>query len=67
MHSEVKLLMITEGVFLCVGGVHIEVLSCIELNDLLHCGTEGGTSMIGWTRAWRPLELDRDVWISSCE
>ena len=23
-HSEVKLLMITEGVFLCVGDVHIE-------------------------------------------
>ena len=41
MHSEVKLLMITEGVFLCVGGVHIEVLCGIELNDLLHCGTEG--------------------------
>ena len=39
--SEVKLFVITEGVFLCVGDVHIEVLYGMEQNDLLHCGTEG--------------------------
>ena len=42
MNSEVKLFMITDGVFLCLGDVHIEVLYGMELNDLLHCGTEGG-------------------------
>ena len=40
MHSEVKLFMITEGVFLCVGNVHIQVPYGMELNDLSHCGTE---------------------------
>ena len=36
MHSEVKLFMINEGMFLCVGDIHIQVLHGIELNDLLH-------------------------------
>ena len=66
-HFKVKLFMITEGVFLCVGDVLIEVLCGMELNDLLHCGTEGSTSRTGWTRSWRSLEMDRDGWISSCE
>ena len=60
MDSEVKLFMITEGVSLCVGDVHIEVLYGMELNDLLQCDTEGSMSMAGWTRGWRSLELDRD-------
>ena len=59
MDSEVKLSMITEGVFLCVGGM--------ELNDLLHCGTEGRYVNGPMDRGWRSLELDRDGWISSCE
>ena len=42
MDPEVKLFMIIEGVFLCVGDVHIEVLFGTELNDLLHCATEDG-------------------------
>ena len=56
---------IIEGVFLCVDDVLI-VLCGIELNDLLHCGTEG-RYVIGWTQGWSSLELDRDGWISSCE
>ena len=67
MHSEVKMFLITERVFLCVGDVHIDVLYGVELNDLLHGTLKVGTSMIGWTRGWRSLELDRDCWISRCE
>ena len=36
MDSEVKLFMIIEGVFLCVGDVHIELLA----NDRLDTGLE---------------------------
>ena len=63
MHSEVKLFMITEGVFLCVGNVPIQVPYGMELNDLSHCGAalKLGTSMAGWTRGWRSLDLDRDM------
>ena len=58
MDSEVKLFMITEGVFLCVGNVHIEVLYGMELNDLLHCGTDG---------KYVNGRMDTGGWISSCE
>ena len=66
MDSEVKLFMITEGVFLCVGGVHIEVPHGMELNDLLRCGTEGryvndrldtGLKIAGTVQRWLDLKL----------
>ena len=66
MDSEVKLFMITEGVFLCVGDVHIAVLYGMELNDLLHCGTEGryangrmdtGLEIAGTGQRWLDLKL----------
>ena len=66
MYSEVKLFMITEGVFLCVGDVHIEVLYGMGLNDLLHCGTEGrcvnggmdtGLEIAGTGQRWLDLKL----------
>ena len=66
MYSEVKLFMITEGVFLCVGDVHIEVFYGMELNDLLHCGTEGryvngrmdtGLDIAGTGQRWLDLKL----------
>ena len=72
MHSEVKLFMITEGVFLCVGGVLIEVLYGMELNDLLHCGTEGGSvngpmdtglEIAGAGQRWLDLKLRMNPWL----
>ena len=58
VHSEVKLFTITEGVFLYVGDVLIEVLNGMELNDLLHCGTEGRYDT-DWLDTGS-LELDRN-------
>ena len=72
IHSEVKLFMITEGVFLCVGDVHIEVLYGMELNDLLHCGTEGryvnggmdtGLEIAGTGQRWLDLKLRMKPWL----
>ena len=66
MDSEVKLFTITEGVCLCVGDVHIEVLCDMEPNDLLHCGTEGkyvngrmdtGLEIAGTGQRWSDLNL----------
>ena len=73
MDSEVKLFMITEGFFLCVGNVHIEVLHGMELNDLLHCGTEGkyvngrmdtGLEIAGTGQRW--LDLKLRTLVSTC-
>ena len=66
MDSEAKLFMITEGVFLYVGDVHIEVLYGMELNDLLHCGTEGGYVNGRMEKRLEFAKMDRDVWISPC-
>ena len=72
MDSEVKLFMITEGVFLCVGDVHIAVLYGMELNDLLHCGTEGryangrmdtGLEIAGTGQRWLDLKLRMKPWL----
>ena len=66
MDCEVKLFIITEGVFLCVGDVHNEVLFGMDLNDLLHCGTEGryvndrmdtGLEIAGTGQRWSDLKL----------
>ena len=38
--SIAKLFLIIERVFLCEGDVFSEALYDMELNDLLHCGTE---------------------------
>ena len=72
MDSEVKLFMITEDVCLCVGDVHIEVLYGMELNDLLHCGTEGryangrmdtGLEIGGSGQRWSDLKLQMKPWL----
>ena len=64
--------MITEGVFLCVGEVHIEVLFGIAMNDLLHCGTEGryvndrmdtGLQIAGTGQRWLDLKLRMKPWL----
>ena len=72
MDSELKLFMITEGVFLCVGDVHIEVLYGVELNDLLHCGAEGryvnggmdtGLKIAATGQRWLDLKLRMKPWL----
>ena len=72
MDSEVKLFMISEGVFLCVGDVHIEVHCGTELNDLLHCGIEGrhingrmgtGLEIAGTGQRWLELKLRVKPWL----
>ena len=66
MDSEVKLFVITEGVFLCVGDVQIEVLYGMELNDFLHCGNDGryvngpidtGLEIDGTGQRWLDVKL----------
>ena len=72
MDSELKLFLITEGVCLCVGDVHIEVLYGTELNDLLHGGTEGGyvngrvdtgLEIAGTGQRWLDLKLRKKPWL----
>ena len=72
MDSEVKVFMITEGVILCVRNVHIEVLHGMELNDLLHCGTEGryvngrmdmGLEIAATGQRWLDLKLRMKPWL----
>ena len=64
--------MITEGVFLCVGDVLIEVLYGIEMNDLLHCGTEGRyvndrwdteLEIAGTGQRWLDLKVRMKPWL----
>ena len=69
---KLKLFMIIEGVFLCVGDVHMEVHHGTELNDLLHCGTEGsyvngwmdtGLGIAGTGKRWLDLKLRMKPWL----
>ena len=58
MDSEVKLFMITEGVFLCVGDV-LTLKCSMAWSWTISCNAalKAGTSMTGWKRGWRSLEL----------
>ena len=58
MDSEVKMFLVIRRVFLCLGYVLMKLFYVTELNDLLHCAIEIGSSMIGWPWGWRSLELD---------